>query len=129
MDSSAIVCMADQLAPVDDAHGRLSTISFYDQTEPHWDDHLYFSVVERLRGKQGVHIPASASSRTFAMSPFPYPLPGADSGSIERERRFEQAVGPGKVRVILAGHGGDELLGGRPDPIPELADDLVGLHL
>jgi asparagine synthase (glutamine-hydrolysing) len=128
MDSSAIVCMADQLSADSEIIAPVATVSFYDPTEPHWDDHLYFSVVETRRGAKGTHMSVSASRRTFEAPSALYPLPGADSGSIERELEFEKAVGPGRVRAIIAGHGGDELLGGRADPIPELADYVIKLH-
>jgi asparagine synthase (glutamine-hydrolysing) len=52
-------------------------------------------------------------------------IPGADSFSIEQERRFHDAVWRKGYRSILSGIGGDEVLGGIPDPLPELADYLI----
>lgn len=124
MDSTAIVCVADLLTQEGVISEQVRTLSFGDPSEPNWDDHLYFTVVESRRGKVGIHIYGALMSRSFESAPAHYPLPGADSESVHRELEFENRLGPGTVRTIVAGHGGDELLGGRPDPIPELADYL-----
>jgi len=42
---------------------------------------------------------------------------------------FRQLLSGGGYRVVLSGLGGDELLGGVPTPVPELADLLVGLDV
>ncbi len=124
MDSSAIVCVADLLTREGELSSQVRTLSFSDPTEPNWDDHLYYTVVESQRGKVGIHLSGSLIRRSFERSPAFYPLPGADGYSTKRELEFENSIGPGTVRAIVAGHGGDELLGGRSDPIPELADYL-----
>src|SRR5580698_4691344 len=57
MDSSSIVCMSDHM--ISGARGstdRLETVSYFDDREPDWDDRPYFQVVERYRGKEGIHI-------------------------------------------------------------------------
>jgi asparagine synthase (glutamine-hydrolysing) len=41
------------------------------------------------------------------------------------EVRLESSIGRGRYRAILSGVGGDELLGGPINPLPELADYLV----
>lgn len=127
MDSSSIVCIADQLCEEANVADRISTVSFYDKSEPNWDDHRYFSIVEAYRGKQGAHM-SIAESRSFDPAGFQYPLPGADSQSVQKEREFADAIGRGSLRAIVAGHGGDELFGGRPDPVPELSDLLIQLR-
>jgi asparagine synthase (glutamine-hydrolysing) len=124
MDSSAIVCVADLLAKAGELSEQVRTLSFYDPTEPNWDDHLYYTVVEAQRRQVGTHISGSLRKETFQSASVFYPLPGADSNSMERELEFEGSIGPGTIRAIVAGYGGDELLGGRSDPIPELADYL-----
>ncbi len=54
-----------------------------------------------------------------------YLVPGGDSSAIERERRVHAAMADRGYRVILSGIGGDEVLGGVPSPMPELADHLM----
>lgn len=130
MDSSSIVCMSDWLRrqnrderPVE----LLNTLSFYNDLEPTWDEKPYFSAVERRRGRIGTHIDISHAGPTFepASSPWGAPLlPGANSGATKLQTEMEMRFGT-TCRVILSGIGGDELLGGVPSPMPELADLLV----
>jgi len=60
MDSSSIVCMADTML----THGtgeapRLDTLSYYDDSEPNWNERPYFTKVEEKRGRTGCHIDIS----------------------------------------------------------------------
>jgi asparagine synthase (glutamine-hydrolysing) len=128
MDSSSIVCMADVVVR-DSSEGSdlIDTISYYNDTEPDWDERPYFAAVERRRNKKGIHI--DCSSQRLSYEPLVvqdriYPYPGGESSSLNAARDFESRVGPGRYRSILSGVGGDELLGGVPTPIPELADYL-----
>jgi asparagine synthase (glutamine-hydrolysing) len=129
MDSTSIVCMSDHIRHEQSVppSGRLDTISFYDRTEPSWDEEPYFAITEERRGKVGVHIETSSSERTFIApdrSVAPFLLPGADSATVRRERVLEENLKARDYRVILSGIGGDELLGGVPTPVPELTDYL-----
>ena len=57
MDSSSIVCMADAImASGVRPTSRLDTISYYDNSEPNWDERPYFAKVEEMRGRPGSHI-------------------------------------------------------------------------
>jgi len=129
MDSTAIVCMSDQIQRRNDPNSKiLDTVSVYDDSEASLNERPYFSVTEAKRGKMGTHLDMAFSQRTF--EPYDgadgiYLLPGADSFSIEQERRFRDAVWQKGYRSVLSGIGGDEVLGGIPDPLPELADYLV----
>src|SRR5260370_1454361 len=129
MDSTAIVCMSDQIHRKNDPNSKiLDTVSFYDDSEASLNERPYFSITEAKRGKMGTHLDMAFSQRTF--EPYDgtdgiYLIPGADSFSIEQERRFQDAVWRKGYRSVLSGIGGDEVLGGIPDPLPELADYLV----
>ena len=47
LDSSSIVCMADDIiANEREPLPRLDTISYYDNTEPNGDDSIYFQKIE-----------------------------------------------------------------------------------
>ena len=130
MDSSGIVCMCDRqriasgAAPAD----LLDTISFYDDSEPDWNEKPYFSAVEAKRGKIGFHIDGCAFERTLERpdsSVFSNLLPGRDNSDVRREAFINDLIRERGYRVILSGIGGDELLGGVPTPMPELADFLI----
>ena len=128
MDSASIVCMSDHIrsgAPPDEL---LDTISFYDDTEPHWNEYPYFSRVEAKRGKVGIHQKVSFAARTFRpanISGGVCLLPGMDECFLAQEQEFEQLATGKQYRVVLSGVGGDEVLGGVPTSLPELADHLA----
>ena len=132
LDSSSIVCMADDIIARGGQHNVcLDTISYYDKTEPNGDDWLYLRKIEEKRGRAGIHIDASVvgdSPGSMEYSQF-NSLPGAlgVGQSIGEERAL--AVRNGGYRAVLSGIGGDEFLGGVPDPRAQLADLIVQFKL
>jgi asparagine synthase (glutamine-hydrolysing) len=123
MDSSSIVCMADMLSAGGSYETpRLDTISYFDNSEPNWNEAPYFERVEQQRGRSGRHVEVdfrkhwnpTFEPNVFAATP--------DSGS--RNADYVSHVRSGGYRVLLQGIGGDEVLGGVPTPLPELADLL-----
>ncbi|MBB5060387.1 asparagine synthase (glutamine-hydrolyzing) [Granulicella aggregans] len=129
MDSTAIVCMSDFLRRRKYPNAEiLDTVSFYDDSEASLNERPYFSITEARRGKVGAHVNTAFSQRTFEPhdgSGGVYLMPGADSFSIEQERRLHSAAWKRDYRSVLSGIGGDEVLGGVPDPLPELAGHLL----
>ena len=129
LDSSAIVCMADRLQTTQPA---LRTISFYDDTEPDWNERPHFEFIEERRGKKGTHVELSFAS--FEATPPDsgdgrWLMPGFDQGRAAAFRRVGSALASLGAEAILSGNGGDELLGGVPVPEIELADELASMHL
>jgi asparagine synthase (glutamine-hydrolysing) len=60
-DSSSIVCMADTIIARGAADTpRLDTISYYDDSEPNWNERPYFTKVEEKRGRTGWHVNVGA---------------------------------------------------------------------
>lgn len=128
MDSTSIVCMSDHIRKSKDPGSELlDAVSYYDEGEKSLDERRYFAITEAKRGKSGIHLNMAYSQRTFLPHDSQkgrYLLPGADSQSFTQEEQFSNLV-PGKgFRVILSGIGGDELLGGVPDPLTELSEYL-----
>jgi len=127
MDSSSIVCVADAILR-EEPHltPRLDTLSFYDDTEPNWNERPYFSLLEAGRGREGLHHPLDATEalasvfdqERFAVSPVQLGH-GAGTG------KFLSSLPMRGYGAILSGVGGDEFTGGVPTPIPELADLLA----
>jgi asparagine synthase (glutamine-hydrolysing) len=128
LDSSSIVCMADDILAQEGAKTpRLDTLSYYDKTEPHGDDWIYFKKIEEKRGRVGTHIDASrlgSDPASLECTEF-NSLPGylATGRRLEAERAT--VVEQGGYRSALSGIGGDEFMGGNPNPNGLLADLIV----
>jgi asparagine synthase (glutamine-hydrolysing) len=130
MDSSSIVCVSDVLRRDAGASSGdlIDTVSYYDDSEPGWDERPFFTAVETVRGKPGMHFETSFADRTFLPVPGSvgrYIWPGADSSSFAQEEALLHLLNSKGIRAVLSGLGGDELLGGVPTGTPELADLLV----
>ena len=128
MDSSSIVCMADALIARGFADPpRLDTVSYCDDSEPHWNERPYFTKVEEKRGRTGCHIDVSADSmfnsqsedHSFSASP------GNSDSSSKAANQLATHIAAQRDRVVLSGTGGDEMTGGVPTPLPELQDLLA----
>ncbi len=128
MDSSSIVCIADELLSRGLAEAsRLDTVSYFDDSEPNWNERPYFSAVERKRGREGLHIDVSSqryfqfatSGDAFLATPAHTHCPSV------AEQSLKAAMQSAGNRTMLSGIGGDEFMGGVPSSLPELADYLV----
>jgi asparagine synthase (glutamine-hydrolysing) len=132
MDSSSIVCVADTvLAQGGAGTPRLDTISYYDDSEPNWNERPYFTKVEEKRGRTGCHIDVGEQQSLkfdFDFDRFAV-APGSGGEASEAAKRFAAFVTSNGNRVLLSGTGGDESLGGVPTPTPELADLLARARL
>jgi asparagine synthase (glutamine-hydrolysing) len=126
MDSTSIVSVSDLIRTAAGAAPEqlIDTVSYYDDSEPNWNEKPYFTAVERKRGKSGVHVATSYRQRTLDFPDPAYALPGVDGSALAAEAALEEGLGRGRYRAILSGIGGDELLGGPINPIPELGDYL-----
>ena len=128
IDSSSIVCIADEVIDIGRAETpRLDTLSYYDDSEPNWDERPYFTKVEEKRGRTGIHIDVSehdplkfrASVGRFATAPDTI---GSSSEALDELAAEMNARGN---RVVLSGIGGDEVTGGVPTPLPQFEDLLA----
>ncbi|HZE70024.1 MAG TPA: asparagine synthase-related protein [Pyrinomonadaceae bacterium] len=135
LDSSAIVCMADDILQSGEGEAsKLETVSFVYDASRSSDERNYISSVEDKRRRQGLHLrdedyPPLASFPELNQLDFPDFLdcfPDLHTGLCA-------AMRSDGARVLLTGHGGDEMLGSNPSPSPEIGDLLVqwrflGLH-
>ena len=132
MDSTSIVCMADKLIQDGVAEvPRLDTVSYYNDLVPNWNERPYFEIVEQNRGRSGYHIPVSSKdSLSFRLETDRFAaIPGSGTPQSESASQFATCLISQGNRVVLSGIGGDEILGGVPTPVPELADLLARARL
>ena len=128
MDSSSIVCIADTLIIRGAAETpRLDTVSYYDDSEPNWNERPCFTKVEEKRGRTGCHIDVgSQESFKFEFdSDRLAATPGSGGRPNEAAKQFAACMISQGNRVVLSGIGGDEVTGGVPNPAPELQDLLA----
>jgi asparagine synthase (glutamine-hydrolysing) len=127
LDSSSIVCVADQILKRESVGARsLQTVSAVFDQSPRSDERRFIRIVEEKRGQAGHHFlesdyplllePTSQNLRTI-----PNPLEIWSKYHIG----VRQAMQAHSARVLFCGIGGDELLTASPDPSPELSDLLV----
>lgn len=129
MDSSSIVCMADAIIARGGAETtRLDTLSYYNDAEPNWNERPYFAKVEEKRGRTGCHIEVGTQqSFRFDLDNERFmATPGCRCGPRnDASHQFAAWMTSQGNRVVLSGIGGDEVMGGVPSPVPELADLLA----
>jgi len=132
LDSSSIVCTADSvLASEERLAPRIDTVTYFDNAEPNWDELPYAQTVEEKRGRTGFHIdvgPESFEPRTGFNSPFRV-VPTSPYVRSTAADSFSRVLSERGYRAVLSGLGGDEMMGGVPTPMPELADLLTRLDL
>src|ERR1700733_6667048 len=131
MDSSSIVCMADTIvARGRVATPRLDTLSYFNDSEPTWNERPYFSKVEEKRGLIRFHIDLGCEdSRLFQIERDEFRVAPGFYGRLNKADRERSAcIRSGSYRVVLSGIGGDEVTGGVPSPSSEVADLIARAH-
>ena len=132
VDSSSIVCLADDILAKEGAETpRIDTLSKHDTTEPNGDDWIFFQRIEERRGRTGHHIDTArlASSSSWLQYDGFSALPGRIGIGRALETERAAIIRSGGYRTVLSGIGGDEFLGGIPDPSAQLGDLLFQLKL
>lgn len=128
MDSTSIVCVADTVIAQGVAETpHLDTVSYYDDSEPNWNERPYFTKVEEKRGRTGCHIDVASYENAFpeyTKNRFAS-TPNSGACPTNSAKRFMAYLTERGSRVVLSGIGGDEVTGGVPSPMPELEDLLA----
>ena len=128
LDSSSIVCMADDILKNKGAQTpRIDTFSSWDRNEPDEEDFRYFPLIEAKRGRVGRHVEVHSLENSSTRGYFEYThfvgTPGFHGHPRLVTAKAEVVVGSG-YRVLLSGAGGDEMSGQALDPRIQLADLL-----
>jgi len=132
MDSSSIACIADTVIKQGAGDAvELDTISYYDDSEPNWDERPYFTKVEEKLRKQGHHIDVGHQNPFRFDTDVNRLMANPTSAEFSQEARglFQAAMLSSGSRVLLSGTGGDEVTGGVPTPLPELQDLIARARL
>lgn len=124
LDSSSIVCVADQIMAAGEASiPRLETISYIDEDSTTFYDRSFIRVVEEMRGRAGHHLESEkhwvsfvSPERTFVSKPHTGVCVEGTHKWLSREMQADNAT------VLLSGLGGDQLLWSVREATPELTD-------
>lgn len=127
LDSSSIVLMADRIqADGQAASVPLTTLSFLDNPSETFFDHRFIDVVERERGRKGVHLDGGGQWICLASPEDPSVVTPLTSLCVaDLHRRVWQRMNHAGARVLLSGLGGDQVTWSNLEPGPELGDLLV----
>lgn len=127
LDSSSIVCMADDILAMEGAETpRLDTLSLYDPKDPGADERPHFSKVEEKRGRKGHHFDFNKCGNFLSLDHHEFiSVPGSSERRARQITALSELIQSQGYRVVLSGMGGDEFLGGVPNPRPQLADLIM----
>lgn len=130
-DSSSIVCMAHDILERGEAEApSFATVSRVFDEAKGSDERKYIEPVETKIGKKGLYLREDDYRMATPLSEkysrlFPNPI--ADAA--EYYQALSEAMKRQGARVVLMGHGGDEVLNSSPDPAPELTELLLRCNL
>lgn len=127
LDSSAIVCMADDIIRAGEAQAeRLETVSYVYDEAASSDERPFIQAVEEKLGRIGCYL-RDEDHPSFAAFPDESRLsfPDFQDCFVDRLHAMCEAMRAGGARTLLTGHGGDEILCSSPSAAPLLGDLLL----
>lgn len=127
LDSSSIVCMADDVLATESVQSpRVETVSYVYDRSTTSDERNFIYCVEEHRGASGHHL-RDEDHPTLGQFPDESRVSFPDflDCFVNRHRALCSAMKADGARVLLTGHGGDELLCSGANPAPQLGDLLV----
>jgi asparagine synthase (glutamine-hydrolysing) len=125
LDSSSIVCMADELFRAGQTQApSLETVSCIRDQSPSSNELKFIHCVEERIGKEGHHIPESEFPVLDPSCSEPSVIPNALDIFASYHREVDRLMAHNGARVRLCGNGGDEICNSVPKPSAELSDLL-----
>lgn len=129
LDSSSIVCIADQILERGEASApRLETVSYIDRESGPSNDNEFIKAVEKQRGRLGHHLERKTNWVRFVVPEESFPARPSTrlcvAGSYEW---LSEKMRNDGANVLLSGLGGDQVLCSVPQASPFLADLLYQL--
>ncbi len=131
LDSSTIVLLADRILTKSGRNpASLTTVSCTFETSRESDESFFISLVEKARGRAGLHVPEESLNATLGMHDIEFTgLPNTQHLFPGRYSTTERLMKTAGARVLLSGNGGDELFWSDPAGSPELADLCLQGHV
>lgn len=109
LDSSSMVCIADDLLARGGTETRVDTVSYYDRSEPDEDDSYYLTLVERRRGRRGFHIELKRPEDCLPFEQAAFRAVPGFAMRAEVTGPLADIICQGGYRAFLNGTGGDEM--------------------
>ncbi len=126
LDSSSIVCMADQLIKAGDSEApQLQTISCIRDESVSSNELKFVRYVEERIGKQGYHLRESEFPVLSAEATEVSSIPNVLDIFASHHKQINNVMAANDARVRLCGSGGDQIFNSVPSPSGGLADCLV----
>ena len=124
LDSSSIVCMADQIMRAGQASApRVETVSYIDENSTTFFDRKFISLIENLRGGAGHHLQSNRHWVSFVSPEEVFISKPSTAACVVGTHQWLSAVMEAdNARVLLSGLGGDQLLWSIAEPAPQLTD-------
>jgi asparagine synthase (glutamine-hydrolysing) len=127
LDSSSIVCVADEILAAGDAGApELHTVSWvYDRSKSS-DERRFIHLVEEKRGRRGLHI-RDEEHPMLSRLPASYgpDYPHGQLAFLARNDFLAANMAKAEARVLLRGTAGDQILWGGIGPVPIEVADLL----
>jgi len=126
LDSSSIVCVADQIMAAGEASiPRLETISYIDEDSTTFFDRSFIGVVEQMRGRAGHHLQSEKHWVSFVLPEAKFISKPHTGLCVEGTHKWlSREMEADNATVLLSGIGGDQLMWSIREAAPEL-NDLV----
>ncbi len=127
LDSSSIVCMADEILASGEADAsKVETVSYVYDESTSCDELNFVEVIEKSRGRAGTYL-SEGDYPLLRVFPHDSDLTYPDfiDCFFARHQGLSKAMSEDGARVLITGHGGDEVLGSGANPFFELADLLL----
>jgi asparagine synthase (glutamine-hydrolysing) len=127
LDSSSIVCIADQLIESNESEAsQLETFSAVFSKSISADERKFIRLVEQSRGRSGFHLDEDEYSMSLPSNEDPFlGIPSPWHCAKGRFERLREEMHKRGGRVLLDGQGGDHLFWNTLNPAPELTNLLV----
>lgn len=127
LDSSSIVCMADDILRRQSGYADFNTISYLSEPMSPGDEIVYMDAVADRIGNRGYRLSERDYPAFFPADPVPFL--SRPVSVVGRHLRVAQALEEHGAKILLSGHGGDAIMWSTTRICPYFADLLAEFRL